>query len=225
MPQAAKPAYEVFSNYSSWTGRNVVPEHQLDLKPELQYTDATGEFARLLGKTFGASPLQIEHIIRGYTGTLGSYGLFVVDEATRLMSDLPSRPPLELSDFPMFRRFIGKPGGQVRGDLQKFYELREASDLALNSWRKLRRDGKHEEAKELREESKEIFKTRGRVLGMDRRVSTIRKRMQRVMLSDIPPAEKARKMEVARKELEKALSDLKEIRSKSNLPVDLRVFS
>tara|TARA_R110002074_G_scaffold27200_2_gene79145 strand:- start:4844 stop:15754 length:10911 start_codon:yes stop_codon:yes gene_type:complete len=224
MPQAAKPVYEVMSNYSSWTGRNVVPEHQLGLKSHLQYTDATGEFARLLGKTFGASPSRIEHIIRGYTGTLGSYGLFIVDEATRSMSDLPSRPPLELSDFPMFRRFVGKPGGDTRGNLQKFYDLREVSDLTVNSWRKLRREGRHDEAKELRRESKELFESRGRVLGMDRRVSAIRKRMQRIMLSDIDAAEKSRRMDAAREDLERAMSDVKKVRKESNLPIDRRLI-
>ena len=147
-----------------------------------------------------------------------------MDEATRSMSDLPSRPPLELSDFPMFRRFVGKPGGDTRGNLQKFYDLREVSDLTVNSWRKLRREGRHDEAKELRRESKELFESRGRVLGMDRRVSAIRKRMQRIMLSDIDAAEKSRRMDAAREDLERAMSDVKKVRKESNLPIDRRLI-
>ena len=219
IPQAGKPMLEAIANHSFWTDRNIVPEHQLGLNPALQYSRATGEFSRLLGATFGASPAKIEHVIRGYTGTLGSYGLFLVDEATRSMSDFPSRPPLELSDFPMFRRFFGKPGGGNRGDLERFYDLRKASHRALDSWRKLRREGRHDEAKKLKEDRQGIFKTRSRVLSMDRRVSALRKKMERIYLSKDLPEEKARKLESNRQSLESALRDLDKLRKESDLPM------
>ena len=219
IPQAGKPMLEAIANHSFWTDRNIVPEHQLGLNPALQYSRATGEFSRLLGATFGASPAKIEHVIRGYTGTLGSYGLFLVDEATRSMSDFPSRPPLELSDLPMFRRFFGKPGGGNRGDLERFYDLRKASHRALDSWRKLRREGRHDEAKKLKEDRQGIFKTRSRVLSMDRRVSALRKKMERIYLSKDLPEEKARKLESNRQSLESALRDLDKLRKESDLPM------
>ena len=48
--------------------------------------------------------------------------------------------------------------------------------------------------------------------------------MQRIMLSGIGEAEKTRKIESARAELEKAMSDLNKVRGESDLPIDRRLI-
>jgi hypothetical protein len=219
IPQAGKPLLEGIVNHSFWTGRNIVPQHKLDLEGALQYTDATGEFSRVLGSALNYSPSKIEHMIRGYSGTLGSYGLFLVDQATYFISDLPDRPPLNLWEYPMLRRFTAEPGGGDRGSLQSFYELRQASDQALNSFRLLRREGRQKEARDFRREHEGIFKTRARVLGMDRVVSALNTRARAIALSrDISTGEKARQLKEIKEKINKQLSDLDEVRKKSDLP-------
>ena len=225
IPQAGKPALEAIVNHSFWTGRDIVPQHQLSLEGAEQYTDATGDFSKALGSLFNYSPAKIEHVLRGYTGTLGSYGLFLLDQATYHIGDLPDTPPLELTDYPMTRRFFAEPGGGVRGKLQQFYDLREASNKALNTFRALKREGRHGEARELKEARKGIFQTRQRVLGMDRIVSGLRNTKKKVMLSrDMSDAEKAERLRVLDLQIEKQLSDLDKVRQKADLPTDLSVI-
>ena len=48
--------------------------------------------------------------------------------------------------------------------------------------------------------------------------------MQRIMLSDIDAAEKSRRMDAAREDLERAMSDVKKVRKESNLPIDRRLI-
>lgn len=97
IPQVFKPGIEVASNFSFFTGRDIVSTKEQLLLPAQQYRDNTTELAKLFGGA-GISPIKFEALIRGYLGgagmaVLGALSLPLVKEgpekATKRMSDMP----------------------------------------------------------------------------------------------------------------------------------------
>jgi hypothetical protein len=70
IPAGIKPLIEATLNKSFYTGREIVGKDLENLDPEMRYRDNTTELAKMLG-ALGISPVQIDALIRGYTGGLG----------------------------------------------------------------------------------------------------------------------------------------------------------
>jgi len=79
IPQTALPLVEVVTNHSFFTGRDIVPQGLKDVAPEFQVGPGTSMFAQWIGKMAGLSPIQIDHLFKGYTGTMGGYAVDVLD--------------------------------------------------------------------------------------------------------------------------------------------------
>lgn len=70
IPAGIKPLIEASLNKSFYSGREIVGKDLENLDPEMRYRDNTTELAKMLG-ALGISPVQIDALIRGYTGGLG----------------------------------------------------------------------------------------------------------------------------------------------------------
>ena len=90
-----------------WTGSPVIPPHLQKVEPEEQYQWYTAEslkkMSNALNKEFGValSPMQLENIWKGYTGTLGMYALQVSDFV--LGSAQPAKKPSEFIGIRSFK--------------------------------------------------------------------------------------------------------------------------
>jgi hypothetical protein len=71
IPQAMRPAIEAGLGKSFYTGRDILSAHEKQLLPEDQFRANTTEAAKLAGKVAGVSPVILEQLVQGYTGTLG----------------------------------------------------------------------------------------------------------------------------------------------------------
>ena len=219
VPQAIRPLYEAYINRSFFTGRPIVPYFQQGMKPELQAGDYTNTFALMLGELFNASPSKIEHVLRGYTGTLGSYALFAADTAVRPLTDYPTRPDMPVDKMPMFRRFWqGENGG---GKLAEFYDFREASEEITNSIMSLRKKGRHEEARELAMENMGVMQTQGARKSIDRAIQRLRRHEKNIMYSNMTGPEKRNAQDKIKEIQKRILRDIEEIRREADLPTDL----
>jgi hypothetical protein len=74
MPEIIKPAWEVANNEVRFTGAPLVPMG-LENSPNFQQVNSrTGGLAKLAGEHQNyLSPIQIQHLMNGYLGPLGSY--------------------------------------------------------------------------------------------------------------------------------------------------------
>jgi hypothetical protein len=220
IPQAIKPAFEAYNNLSYFTGREIVPHFQGDRSPQLQHRPGTNVLAMALGEMFNESPSKIEHILRGYTGTIGSYVLFAADSAIRPHTDYPSTPELRLDQYPMLRRFFQSDLGG--GQLAEFYEFREASEEVTNSISALRGDHRHKEANRIVNENMGIIRTQSRRKGMDRVLANLRSHRMRILLDRrMGDAEKTRQLRAIQEREKAVLHDLQATRKRADLPVDL----
>jgi hypothetical protein len=101
LPAAIKPGIEVMLNRSFFTGREIESQRLQDLVPSERFNDNTSEIAKILGKgtgVFGLSPVKLEYLIRGYTG---SFPLSVVSLTNPVLrtdeaGDTPTTRPSEM---------------------------------------------------------------------------------------------------------------------------------
>ena len=151
LPHAFMPAIEQWANKSLFTGRDIVGPSQERLLPEAQVTAGTGDLARAVGGATGTSPVRIEHLVRGYTGTLGQYALQLGDLAVRTATDGPEPPERSIEDMPVFKRFYR--GGENKAArsryLTEFYDMKREIDQTWNTVRHYSITQRGEAAKDL----------------------------------------------------------------------------
>ena len=152
IPQLVKPAFEVWADKNLLTGAPVEPRRLQGVNIEERYLATTTELAKQMSKAVPIlSPVQIEHIVRGYLGVLplvaaaGANSLFEGEKKAE-------KPESRASELPLIgTAFQKKYGG---GDADVVY--REAQDAieARNTFNKMLREGRREDAVAYREENK-----------------------------------------------------------------------
>lgn len=129
---AFTPLAEVMAN-KNFAGAPIVPTRELHDAPEDQFGPYTSSAAKGisklagnvgLGDTYIGSPRKLEHVIQGYTGSLGRYLLQGIDKAADVsgLTNRPPRPATGLEDMPGFKAFIGKSIPTNTDSLDRFYE-------------------------------------------------------------------------------------------------------
>jgi len=71
IPQALRPAIEAELGKSFYTGNDTLTQHEKTLLPEEQFRNNTTEISKVVGKAAGVSPIKIDQLVQGYTGSLG----------------------------------------------------------------------------------------------------------------------------------------------------------
>lgn len=116
IPQTARPLVEAAGNYNFFTGRPIVSYYESRRLPQDQYRYRTSptmiELARRMPEglntvTMGraTSPLHLQNMYAGYTGTIGRYVLQASDMMVERMLDYPLPPSKEIQDYPLLGRF------------------------------------------------------------------------------------------------------------------------
>jgi len=70
IPTAIKPGFELGANYSFFTGKPIESQRLRELAPGERAYSTTPEVLKTLGGITGISPVQMEYLIRSYTGSL-----------------------------------------------------------------------------------------------------------------------------------------------------------
>jgi len=138
-PQMFKPALEVYANRSTFTGRPIETLDMERLSPELRRRYSTSALAigaseAGLGQV-GLSPVQIEHLIRGYFGWLGAQALLIGDYAARPVMGLPERPAKQ-TDVPLIGDLLQRfaPDGRGSRYVTEFYDqLQQVRHIAADA--------------------------------------------------------------------------------------------
>jgi hypothetical protein len=149
IPQIAKPALEVWTNKNFLTGGPVESLRLQGMNPEERYLATTTELAKQLSKAVPLlSPIQIEHIVRGYFGVLP---LAAVAAANGLFEreGTGEKPESRASDLPLVGSAFQKKYGGADADVV-FREAKEA-EQTRNTFNKMLKEGRREEAAEFRD--------------------------------------------------------------------------
>lgn len=122
LPTLILPLIEWSANYSFFKGRALVGNKYSRLPDELQYNDYTSELSKGIGSTFKISPMKIDNLVRGYTGTMGALLWSMAGEPFAKANNLPAK---HFSELPFVRDFnvtdanLSRPMNEFYGILDK----------------------------------------------------------------------------------------------------------
>ena len=217
--QLLKPFAEVYQNRNTFTNTEIVPYYQQKLERGLQARPSSNELLRVIGETFNISPAKLEHVLRGYTGTLGGYVLDIADVTARGVTGTPLIPP-NLNSVPVLRRLlldIDRSGGGLQ---QQFYELRSEVDTVVQTMNKLRKNERFDEYSAYRSNMQGVLNVKGQVRSIERYLDNYRKRRDRLLRrTDISASAKSELLKQMELERDRRLAIVPELRDKANIPV------
>ena len=130
-PAVVRPLIEWMTNYSFWTGRNLVPASLQKAPSEMQFTSYTSELAKALGDTWLAkniklSPIAIDNWISGWFGSAGRFVANMLNDPISYVrgNSRPSEPSKYWYEMPVIGSFI-RQNGQNSEYVNRMYEIQK----------------------------------------------------------------------------------------------------
>jgi hypothetical protein len=192
-PQIVAPALDVSAN-RKFTGAPVVPADLENVKPSEQFRPWTSEsmvqLSQAMSEELGVefSPLQAEHLVSGYFGTLGMYALTAADAMLASASG-KTNPTMRLDEVPLLRSFMRQDpmkGSQYQTD---FYDLMGASREVVATVNKMTKEGR---SPNLSENEKRLFALSQSVGEVSSMASAMNAAQRLVMMDESLSAEEKR---------------------------------
>jgi hypothetical protein len=149
IPQFARPALEVVTNYSFFTGRPIESMGDERL-PVAERGRKTSEVSKALSKAgldeIGLSPAKIDTLTKGYFAEFGNFFNELADAVIAVGSG-KERTAKDLEDLPFFKSFIADP--QADKAVATFYDHQKTANEVANSFSKMKGEGRVEELQAL----------------------------------------------------------------------------
>lgn len=130
-PAVVRPLIEWMTNYSFWTGRNLVPASLQKAPSEMQFTSYTSELAKSLGDTWIAksiklSPIAIDNWISGWFGSAGRFVANMLNDPISYVrgNSRPSEPAKYWYEMPVIGSFVSQ-NGQNSEYINRMYEIQK----------------------------------------------------------------------------------------------------
>jgi len=171
IPQTFKPIIEAMTNYSFFTQREIVGAGLKDVAPEYQVGPGTSAFAEFVGKTLGLSPIKVDYVFKGYTGTMGMYAVDLMDMVMDINSDSP-KPTKRFEQLPIIKRLVLDP--EARGNVTNYYQLKDSVDTTVRTMNLLEKSGKPEEFAEYVRENAGTLAMRSYVNDLEKTMKELR---------------------------------------------------
>jgi len=166
-------------NHSFFTGRAIESDRLQRFEPGERYDERTSEVSKLIGGALNISPVKLDYLIRGYTGSLP---LAVASLANPILrggekGEQPDTRGLLSSETPLIGSFFQAKdaGGLVNKAYKDMAEINQAKD----TYNKLVEEGREDEADAYVDANADI-------IGMASFAGTFRKKM-----GDLTKAERA----------------------------------
>lgn len=159
VPQLVKPMLDVYANKDSFTGRPIETMGMERLQADHRFTNGTTMAARAISTSMNSvsglvgseslSPVQVDSLIRGYFGWLGTFMAAVPDMAARYATGQPTQPSSDL-----WKVASGGIAAQLDDAPSRYvthvYDQAKALEQAYGTWRSLQKDGLAEDARDFR---------------------------------------------------------------------------
>jgi hypothetical protein len=157
LPQAIKPAVEVKLG-SSFYGPDIESQREKKELATERFRENTSEVAKAIGSVTGninLSPIEVEYLIRGYTGNLGVAMLQVLNPLLRAPGSEVNKPSQPLSKSPLVGSLFQPNEG--RDLVNQAYEVMLKTQQTQGTFEKLKLGGDKEKVEQfVREHETEI---------------------------------------------------------------------
>jgi hypothetical protein len=153
----------VASDWSGYFGHKITPTNLQSMLPRYRYTTYTTETAKKIANALdmipglhdkAMSPIHIEYIVRGWTGSTGKYILdisdFMLRKAGIVDEDLSATKTW--ADTPVVKRFIARSPSYAAKPIGAFYDKYIEMEQALKTWKERVKRGQQDEADALASE-------------------------------------------------------------------------
>jgi hypothetical protein len=157
-----------------------------DVAPEFQIGPGTSEIAKFAGK-LGLSPMLVDHMVKGYTGTMGMYAVDVMDSVMNQFGDSP-KPSKRFEQMPVLKRFALDP--EARGNVTNYYELKDTVDTAVRTMNLLERSAKPEEFAEYLQKNVGVLAVKDYVSDLEKSMKELRDMKRMIQGSPMKSDEK-----------------------------------
>ncbi|WP_429075600.1 LPD38 domain-containing protein [Aeromonas veronii] len=192
-PQIVKPLVEAAFNYDTFRGGPIDSPQDLAVKAEARYNEQTSLLMRELGELSGFSPKQLEHLVIGYTGTIGGYVMATADGLIRA-----SRPGESASwradEIPLVKAvYRGAGPAKSTQHMEEFYRMLSEVNQLKRTVDQYRSEGLDDKANELLEEQGGILKSRRSLSRTQQQVRVVRNTIELIQRDRTMSAEEKRK--------------------------------
>ncbi|EMG5798157.1 hypothetical protein V5D85_000472, partial [Yersinia enterocolitica] len=140
IPQVAMPIAEAYVNYDFFKGGPIENMADSNLMAGARYNDQTSLLMREVGEATNMSPKMLDHIVMGYTGSLGGYVMGATNLLMRNLKDYGETPAMRLDELPVIKSFFrGSDPAKSTQFTEDFYRMMtEANQInsTINSFRK-----------------------------------------------------------------------------------------
>ncbi|MBK7786840.1 MAG: hypothetical protein IPJ57_20375 [Gemmatimonadetes bacterium] len=204
VPQMVKPAIDIYANKDSFTGRPIETMGMEHLATDYRFRQSTSMVSRGLSTAGNAltgdnflSPVQIDHLVRGYFAWLGAFVVGGADSIVRSVVSEPDKPTRDPWKFATGSLVSSLDGAQSRY-VSQMYEQYKVLEQAYGTYRHLLREGKTEQAKEYAESNAEKLARHRKVAAVKRTETLINRRIRDIERSDLSADEKREKINAIR---------------------------
>ncbi|MGY4068867.1 LPD38 domain-containing protein [Aeromonas caviae] len=193
IPQIAKPMVEATVNYNFFQGGPIDGPQDLAVMAGARYNEQTSLLMRELGELTGFSPKQLEHLVIGYTGTMGSYVMAAADGLIRA-----SRPGESASwradEIPLVKAvYRGTGPAKSTQHMEEFYRMLNEVNQLKRTVDQYRSEGLTDKARELLEEQGGILKSRRSLSRTQQQVRVVRNKIELIQRDRTLTAEEKRR--------------------------------
>ena len=200
VPQAIKPIVDLYANKDSFTGRPIENMSMQRLDPTERYTASTSLPARAVSASIGGalSPVQVDHIVRGYFSWLGTFVVGGADMLSRAASNEPTRPTMDYLKFATqgIGQEVGSGGSRY---ITQMYDQANELEQAHATWNHLKREGRIEEAREYMAEHADELKRYKPLAKVKEMESKLNERIRAIERSNIDPDQKKTQIDNVKK--------------------------
>lgn len=177
-PQIVKPMVEAAFNYDSFRGGPIDGPQDLAVQAEARYNEQTSLLMRELGELSGLSPKQLEHLVIGYTGTIGSYVMAAADGLIRGAQPGESAS-WRADEIPLVKAvYRGTGPAKSTQHMEEFYRMLNEVNQLKRTVNQYRSEGLTDKANELLEEQGGILKSRRSLSSTQQQVRVVRNKIE-----------------------------------------------
>ncbi|WP_180342928.1 LPD38 domain-containing protein [Aeromonas veronii] len=192
-PQLVKPLVEAAFNYDTFRGGPIDSPQDLAVKAEARYNEQTSLLMRELGELSGFSPKQLEHLVIGYTGTIGGYVMATADGLIRASRQGESAS-WRADEIPLVKAvYRGTGPAKSTQHMEEFYRMLNEVNQLKRTVDQYRSEGLDDKANELLEEQGGILKSRRSLSRTQQQVRVVRNKIELIQRDRTMNAEEKRK--------------------------------
>jgi hypothetical protein len=217
IPQFAKPLLDIYANKDSFSNRPIESMGMEKLKSDYRFNSQTSMVARGLSTAGNAvsgavnkeflSPVQIDHVIRGYFGWLGTFVVGATDMILRPATGQATKPASDMWKVASGNMISSLPSDQSRYVTQMYDQAREL-EQAYATWRQLQKDRKPDEARAFLEANREKLTRYKQVEGVKKNEAKFNEMIRMVERSSLDADTKADRISGIRARMDQSARQL-----------------